>query len=160
MVTNGWLLNLTRVAAVGSGLMAGMFFVFSVAIMPALDRLGHPGGMKAMQRINDDIQTPLFLLVFLGSGAAGAALAVSSLWTWAQPGAGYRLSGGLGLIGIVALTVVYHVPRNNSLKAVSADSTAAPAEWARYLREWVPWNHVRTVASTASLVTLLLALSA
>ena len=158
---DGWLLNLTRVAAVGSGLMAGLFFVFSVAIMPALDRLGHPGGMKAMQTINDDIQTPVFLLVFLGSGAAGAALAVSSLWSWDQGGAGYRLAGGLlALIGIVVLTVVYHVPRNNSLNAVSADSTAAPAEWARHLREWVPWNHVRTVTSTASLVALLLALSA
>lgn len=35
---------------------------------------------------------------------------------------------------------MYHVPRNNSLNAVSADSTAAPAEWARYLREWVPFE--------------------
>jgi uncharacterized membrane protein len=52
------LLNLTRVAAVASGLMAGLFLVFSVAIMAALDRLAHPGAMKAMQTINDDIQKP------------------------------------------------------------------------------------------------------
>ena len=45
---DGWLLNLTRVGAVGSGLMAGLFFVFSVAIMPALDRVGHAAGVKAM----------------------------------------------------------------------------------------------------------------
>jgi uncharacterized membrane protein len=158
---DGWLLNLTRVAAVTSGVMAGVFFAFSVAIMPALDRLAHPGGMKTMQTINDDIQNPLFLLVFLGSGVAGAALAVSAIWTWDQPGGGYRLAGGLlALIGIFVLTVVYHVPRNNSLDAVNADSAGAAAEWARYLREWVPWNHVRAVASTGSLVTLLFALSA
>jgi uncharacterized membrane protein len=158
---DGWLLNLTRVAAACSGLMAGLFFVFSVAIMPALDRLAHPGGMKAMQAINEDIQNPLFLLVFLGSGAAGAALAVTSIWTWDQPGAGYRLAGGLlALIGIIVLTAVYHVPRNNDLDAVAADSAGAAEAWSRYLREWVPWNHVRTAASSASLVTLLLALSA
>lgn len=156
-----WLLNVTRVAAVCTGLMAGLFFVVSVAVMPALDRLGHPSGMKAMQAINQDIQNALFLLVFLGTGVSGAVLAVSSIWTWDQPGAGYRLAGGLlALVGIVVLTIVYHVPRNNALDAVSADSAGAAAEWARYLREWVPWNHVRTVASTASMGTLLLALSA
>jgi uncharacterized membrane protein len=157
----GWLLNLTRVGAVGSGLMAGLFFVFSVAIMPALDRLGHPGGMRAMQAINADIQNPLFLLVFLGSGVAGAALAVSAAWTWDQPGAGYRLAGGLLIaLGSLVLTVVYHVPRNDALDAVDAASSGAADEWARYVREWVPWNHVRAAASTASSIALLLALSA
>ena len=158
---DGWLLNLTRVGAVGSGMMAGLFFVFSVAIMPALDRLGHPAGMRAMQAINADIQNPLFLLVFLGSGLTGAALAVSAAWTWDQPGAGYRLAGGLLIaLGSLVLTVAYHVPRNNALDAVDAASSGAADEWARYLRKWVPANHVRTAASAASLITLLLALSA
>jgi uncharacterized membrane protein len=158
---DGWLLNLTRVGAVGSGLMAGLYFVFSVAVMPALDRLGQPAGMKAMQAINAAIQNPLFLLVFLGSGLAGGALAVSAAWTWDQPGAGYRLAGGLLIVlGSLVLTVAYHVPRNNALDAVDAASSGAAGEWARYLGDWVPANHVRAVASTASLVTLLLALSA
>jgi uncharacterized membrane protein len=158
---DGWLLNLTRFTAVTIGLMAGVFFVFSVAIMPALERMAAHDGMKAMQNINDDIQNPLFLLVFMGSGLAGAALAASTIWTWDQPGAGYRLAGGLlAFLGSLVLTVVYHVPRNNGLDAAVAGTAEGAAEWARYLREWVPWNHVRAAASTASLGTLVLALGA
>lgn len=90
-----WLLTLTRVGAIGSGLMAGFFFAFSVGVMPSLDRLDHPAGLRVMQRINADIQNPLFIVVFLGSGLAGAALAASSIWTWDQPAAGWRLAGRL-----------------------------------------------------------------
>lgn len=158
---DGWLLALTRVTAVGSGLMAGLFLAFSTAVMPGLNRLDPPEGIRAMQAINDRIQNPLFLLVFLGSGVAGVALAVSTAWTWDQSGAGWRLAGGLLVaLGSLVLTIAYHVPRNDALDAVRAGTVEAAAEWTRYLREWVPWNHVRALASTASLGALVMALRA
>jgi uncharacterized membrane protein len=39
------------------------------------------------------------------------------------------------------------VPLNNALVAVQSDSGEAVTLWARYLKEWTFWNHVRTVAS-------------
>jgi len=40
----------TTVATVGCGMVAGLFFVFSVAVMPALARLPAPSGAAAMRR--------------------------------------------------------------------------------------------------------------
>jgi uncharacterized membrane protein len=158
---DGWLLNLTRAGVVGAGMMAGVFFIFSVAIMPALRRLPDARGMPAMQKINDTIQNPWFFVVFVGTALVGAALAVSAAWTWDEPGAGLRLAGGLCyVVGAFVLTIAYHVPRNNDLDRAAADGPGAAAVSATYLDEWVPWNHVRAIASTASLILLVLALNA
>jgi len=157
---DGWLLQLTRVGVVGTGLMGGLFFIFSVCIMPALDRLPPNEGTAAMQKVNSTIQNPLFLLLFMGTGLAGAALAMSSVWTWDEPNAGLRLAGGLlYFFGVFVLTMAYHVPRNNALDAATAGTAEGDALWARFLTEWVPWNHVRAVTSIAAAITLTLALT-
>jgi uncharacterized membrane protein len=156
---DGWLVVLVGAGAVGSGLMAGLFFAFSAAVMPALRQLAPSGGIAAMQAINRAILNPNFLLVFMGTTVVAAALAVTALWTWDDGGAELRLAGGLSyVIGVFLLTAAYHVPRNNALDQVAADDPAPESKWATYLAEWVPWNHVRTLASLASLVLFVVAL--
>ena len=156
---DAWLRILTIVGALTTGLMAGLYFAFSTAVMPALARLDRGQGLEAMQRINRAILNPLFLVTFLASGLAGVALAVSAAWTWAQAGAELRLAGGLlAFFGGLVLTAAFHVPRNNALEAVGRGTAEGDAEWARYLREWVPANHLRALACTLSLALLLLAL--
>jgi uncharacterized membrane protein len=154
-----WLSTLTVVGAATTGLMAGLYFAFSISVLPALARLDGDDGLAAMQHINRVILNPLFLTVFLGCGLSGAVLAISSIWTWDQPGAGLRLGGGLvAFAGNLVLTAAYHVPRNNAIDTVEAGTAAGRKEWARYQREWVPANHLRGIACTLALVLLLLAL--
>jgi uncharacterized membrane protein len=64
----------------------------------------------------------------------------------------------LYLAGCMAVTMVLNVPLNNALAAVAADSAEGTAIWSRYLAEWVPWNHVRTVACLASCASFIQAL--
>ena len=64
-IVDGFLFTLTFVTALGCGLIAGLFFVFSVAVMQALARLPAAGGIAAMQSINSAMLNPLFLPVFL-----------------------------------------------------------------------------------------------
>jgi uncharacterized membrane protein len=155
---NLWLLNLVRAGAIGCGLMAGLFFAFSAAVMPALRRLQPSSGLAAMQAINRSILNPLFMLVFVGTALVAAALAVSTAWTWDDGGAALRLAGGLCyLIGVFGLTAAYHVPRNNAIDTLDPSNEASVAKWSTYLAEWVPWNHVRAAASTASLVLFVIA---
>jgi uncharacterized membrane protein len=155
---NLWLLNLVRAGAVGSGLMAGLFFAFSVSVMPALRRLSPSSGLATMQAINRAILNPVFMLVFIGTTLVAAALAVSTLWTWDEGGAALRLAGGLCyLIGAFGITAAYHVPRNNAIDTLDPTSETSAAKWSTYLAEWVPWNHVRAAASTASLILLVVA---
>jgi uncharacterized membrane protein len=51
-IADALLFTFTLVAALGSGLMAGLFFAFSVSVMKTLARLPSGEGIAAMQCIN------------------------------------------------------------------------------------------------------------
>jgi uncharacterized membrane protein len=65
---------LTVLAALGAGLVAGIFFAFSTFIMAALARLPAEGGIAAMQSINVAVLNPLFFLAFFGTAAIALVL--------------------------------------------------------------------------------------
>lgn len=52
MITMNLVDALVFVTVIGSGLMAGTFFVFSIAVMKALARISPQAGIAAMQAIN------------------------------------------------------------------------------------------------------------
>lgn len=144
---------LLLLSTLGSGLMAGLFFVFSVAVMKALAALPPPQGIAAMQSINRVILNPIFLAVFLGSGAL--SLAVIAL-AWRAP---WALAGALlYLLGSIGVTMRFNVPRNNALDRVDPGSVQGAALWRDYLVTWTAWNHVRTLACAAALVCFAIAL--
>ena len=74
-------------SAVGCGLLAGLYFAFSAFIMTALGRIGQAAGIAAMNAINVAIVQSLFMPIFLATTAASAALAVTALLRWGEPGA-------------------------------------------------------------------------
>ncbi|MBW4671363.1 MAG: DUF1772 domain-containing protein [Cyanomargarita calcarea GSE-NOS-MK-12-04C] len=146
-------------AVLGCGLMAGVFFAFSTFVMSALARLQPTQGITAMQAINITVINPLFMVVFLGTGAACILLLVSSLSKWYQPGAVYLLLGCLFyLIGTLGVTIVFNVPMNEALAKVEASSSDGASLWASYLTNWTFWNHVRTTAALAAAASLTIAL--
>jgi uncharacterized membrane protein len=156
---DGWLFLLTLFAALGCGLMAGVFFAFSAFVMKAFARLPPGEGMAAMQSVNVAVLNPLFLSVFLGTAVACAVAVVYSLLRWHEPGAVYRLAGGLlYLVGTFLVTMVFNVPRNNALASVSPADLDGTKLWASYQTSWTAWNHVRTVAALAAAAALTLAL--
>jgi uncharacterized membrane protein len=83
------LFALTLFAALGCGLMSGVFFAFSVCVMKALYRLVPSAGIAAMQSINVVIVNPLFLTVFVGTTAACVLLMIIALFSWHDPAAIY-----------------------------------------------------------------------
>src|SRR4051812_1686146 len=92
-------------AALGSALIAGVFFAFSTFIMAALARLPPAQAIAAMQAINVTVLNPWFLGVFVGTAIACFALAISSLLHWGEPGATACLVGSLlYLVGSFAVT--------------------------------------------------------
>ena len=158
-MSDGLLRVLTLIAALGSGLMAGFFFAFSVSVMKALGRLPPAQGIAAMQSINVVVINPVFLIAFFGTAAACVAVAISALSTWQEPGAAYLIAGALlYLAGSFLVTIVFNVPRNDALAAVDPSSVAGAALWASYLTAWTAWNHVRTAAALAAAAALSIAL--
>ena len=136
-------------AAIGCGLLAGLYFAFSTFIMTALGRIGQVSGITAMNAINTVIVQSLFMPLFLGTTLASLLLAIAAAFRWGEPGAAAMLAGGLlYVIGMFVCTAVFNVPLNNALAAVDPASMEAASLWARYLTDWTLWNHVRTVSST------------
>ncbi|HMJ51238.1 MAG TPA: anthrone oxygenase family protein [Polyangiaceae bacterium] len=145
----------TVLAALGSGLMAGFFFAFSVCVMKALGKLPPEQGIAAMQSINVVVINPVFLTVFLGTGVACAVGILQSLLRWQDSGAACLLAGGaLYLLGAILVTMVFNVPRNNALAGLAPTSAEGAKLWAAYLSSWTAWNHVRTMASLAAAALL------
>jgi uncharacterized membrane protein len=139
------------VAAVGSGLMAGFFFAFSICVMRALGALPPAQGIGAMQSINVAVLNPWFLSVFFGMAALAMFLIVAALLRWLEPGAACVLAGGLlYLLGTFVVTMLFNVPRNTALAGTAATSADGAALWANYLTAWTRWNHVRTIAALAA----------
>ena len=147
----GLLVVLTFLSALGSGLIAGVFFAFSAFVMTALGRLPPDQGMAAMQSINVAVLNPWFFAAFFGTAALCAVLAIAALFRWSAPGAFLLLAGSLlYLVGTVLVTVRLNVPLNDALAAAEPASAEAASLWTRYLAEWTRWNHVRTAASLAA----------
>lgn len=160
MIMNSLLIWSSILALVGSGVMAGLFFVFSNTIMSALGKTPPNQGAAAMQLINVVIVNPVFLLFFMGTGVLHVASMGLSLMHNGMSGSLWVLGGGaLYLVGGLFVTIQFNVPLNESLAALDMEDVANADMWHEYLNRWVPWNHVRTFATIGSTLLGCIALS-
>ena len=152
--------GLTLAAALGAGLVAGIFFAFSAFIMAALGRLRPENGISAMQSINVVVLNPVFFFVFCGTAIAALILAIAALAGWSPSRSLYLLAGALlYLAGTIFVTMAFNVPLNNRLASVGAKSAEGASVWNTYLSAWTAWNHVRTIAALAACAAFIMALS-
>jgi uncharacterized membrane protein len=140
--------------AIGCGIIGGLFFAFSTFIMTALGRLDQADGAAAMNSINAVILRSLFMPVFFGTTLAVLALAAIGAMRWSDPGGIATAAGGaIYVLGMFVVTMAFNVPLNNALAR-----SPTPETWARYLRVWTAWNHVRTLASLVAAILFTCAL--
>lgn len=138
-------------AAMGCGLIAGLYFAFSAFVMTALGRIDQVHGIAAMNAINSTILRSLFMPLFWGTTGASILLAGFAAIRWSEPGAAVMLvGGGVYVAGMFGVTVFRNVPLNNALAQAEAAGADLSPIWARYLEDWTAWNHVRMVASTVA----------
>ncbi|MGO4338475.1 DUF1772 domain-containing protein [Labrys sp. KB_33_2] len=149
----------TFMAAVGSGLVAGIFFAFSNFVMPALGRVAPASGIAAMQAINVTVINPGFMLAFMGTAVLCLGLALGS-WFWLGDWSGKLLLAAslVYLVGCVGVTMALNVPLNDALAAAQPETAQASELWQRFLVDWTFWNSVRTAASTVAMMLFTLVL--
>jgi uncharacterized membrane protein len=158
---DGFLFGLTLVAVVGAGLVGGVFFAFSNFVMKALGRLRPSEGAAAMQSINITVITPTFMTALFGMGLVSLVLIGWGLADLDEPYAGWLIAAGvIYVIGEIATTGAYHVPRNNALARVDPESEEGARVWSTYQVEWTRMNHVRTVSGLAACALFAVALQA
>ena len=145
-------------AVVGSGVVSGLLFIFSNAVLPALARQGPDAGAAAMVAINALILNPLFFLFFMGTAVLGLAASGVALATSHEARFLILAAGASYLVGVFLVTSVVNVPLNDQLAAVVPGTEEARAFWTLYLHRWTRWNTVRTGAGILAAVLFALAL--
>lgn len=146
------------VAAVAAGMVSGLFFAFSCAVMPALRRTSDQVFVEVMQRVNAAIQNGWFLAVFLG---APLAMGLTAMLARDEGRIQVLVEVALVLyLAMVAVTRIFNIRRNNELAEVESDLNAAGLAVARrgFEGPWNRWNNVRTLLSVASVCCLVWAL--
>ena len=145
-------------ATLSTGLVAGVFYAYSVSVDLGLAAQPDESYVATMQAINERIQNPLFFAGFFGAVLFQLAALVVHL-----PRARSRrfhmilLACLLYIGGGFLLTAFVNVPMNDQLATVDPDAPARVLSQAReaYEGPWDFWNGVRTVFSTLSFVALI-----
>ena len=150
--TTRWLL---LSGVMGAGLLSGLYFIFSFCIMWALNEQTPTSAIATMNAINAVIVNPPFIAVFMGT----PFVCVWLLYRCSKEGSpdnAYAAAGALVLlVGELMLTVVVHIPKNDALAAYTPGSLIDDADvWAEYYTTWTAWNHVRMLASIATVALL------
>eukprot|EP00392_Amoebophrya_sp_AT5.2_P004211 g4219.t1 len=157
----------------GSGVLAGLYFIFSICVMPALDQLDEKTAITVMNTINVVIINPAFMLVFMGTPLLAVLFGLATLancwWTKGAAPSNNPLAiaesrrGGkelyyamlavgvlLIVIGEFGITAGINVPLNDALADVENKKTQMT--WKEYSKPWTFWNSVR--GTNAALATL------
>ena len=146
-------------AAIGSGLVAGIFFAFSTFIMAAFSRIPAEQGIAAMNSINVTIVRSPFMALFVPTAMLCIVISVLALMNWRGGASALMLAGAaLYVLASFLSTIIFNVPMNDALARVGGSGTEAAALWATYLKDWTWWNHVRTIASLLASVAFVRAL--
>jgi uncharacterized membrane protein len=145
-------------ATLTTGLVAGVFYAYSVSVDPGLAAQSDASYIATMQEINERIQNPLFFASFIGAVLFLLAALVVHL---------PRLRSGRFLLislacllyigGGFLLTAFINVPMNNQLATVDPEAPALVLSRAReaYEGPWDFWNGVRTIFSTVAFLSLI-----
>ncbi|GAA1295020.1 membrane protein [Planotetraspora silvatica] len=145
-------------ATMATGLMAGLFYAFTIAVMPGLAASDDRTYVVAMRRINIAIQNGWFGIAFAGSLLLTLAAALLHLGEPELPWLGAAfVSYGLVLV----LTFSVNIPLNVALDKVDEAGRAAEhaAARERFETKWVRWNLARTLLNVAAFGFLIWALA-
>ncbi|MEV0391327.1 anthrone oxygenase family protein [Nonomuraea sp. NPDC050643] len=133
---------LALITLVLHGSLTGLFYTFSMSVIPGLNAIEPAQAEAAMRGINKKILNPWLYLVFLGSPIAALvagflADAPAAIWFFA--------AAAVSFVGSFLVTMAVNVPMNNAIDA-------GTMSWKDYAPRWTAWNTLRAVASAAGLV--------
>ena len=143
-----------------TGLSAGLFYAWSVSVIPGTRSLVDITYLKSMQSINRAILNPAFFLIFIGSPLTLAASTIQQINT-GTPFYFLLAATIVYMLGTFGVTVFGNVPLNDALDVLNlAELKEAKLVEFRtsYEQEWNRLHLIRTVFAVLSFLLSLLAL--
>jgi uncharacterized membrane protein len=143
-----------------SGLMAGLFYAWSISVTPGLARVNDMNYLQAFQSMNRAILNPVFFIVFMGLPVL--LLLLSYLF--------YSSEISLQFVFVISTTVVYitgvmgvtifgNIPLNNALESLNIQSMNHEQMTTFRLgfeSKWNKLNIIRTICSSLSFLLLII----
>ncbi len=142
-----WTAAVLIAATVTMGWMAGLFYAYSMSVMPGLARVSDSAFVGVMKRINVAILNGWFALGFAG---AGVLTALGAVLTVGEPAFVWVLAALVLYIGQLGVTFGVNIPLNNALEAAPLETANAETRRA-FEAKWVRFNHIRAVLCTLAL---------
>ncbi|AZL11035.1 MAG: anthrone oxygenase family protein [Brevibacterium aurantiacum] len=141
------------IAIVLNGLLAGLFFAFSIAIIPGLRRVDDSTYVRSFRAINTAILNLVFLLAFCLAPLSAVTAVVLRLWSGGSGPVMWLVIAAVCSVLTFLITASANVRLNNGLDRAAVDTETQRGE-ARVAFEarWNRWNHVRSLTSIAALV--------
>ncbi len=144
-----------------TGLLAGVFYAFSVAIVPALRSMKGAQHIAAMQSINVKIENPVFFLSFFGPTFL---LPLAAFLHRGMPQFGLLVAASvLHIVGSNGVTLAGDIPLNNKLAKIDvnhlseAEADQIRKEFQRPGSPWMNFHNIRTLAAIAATALAFLA---
>lgn len=148
-------------ATTTTAMLAGIFYGWSVSVIPGIAKLSNTEYLNAFQAMNRAILNPLFFLVFMGTVLL---LPLAAYLNYSQP-ASMRFwlivaAAVLYIVGTFGITMFANVPMNEALdKFNMATASEEAKEMQRTIFEG-PWNrlhHIRTFIGIVATVLMIIA---
>jgi len=140
-----------------SGLMAGLFYSWSISVTPGLAKINDLSYLQAFQSMNRAILNPLFFIVFFGLVVLLPVLSYLSFQTSIGNQFWYLiLATILYFVGIIGVTIVGNIPLNNALETLQIESMT-PEQMDEFRKGFESkWNRLNLIRAISSSLTFLL----
>ena len=142
-----------------TGLSAGLFYAWSVSVIPGTQKITDTSYLETMQSINRAILNPAFFLVFFGSmvfltAASIYQFNVNKFAFWLMLSASITY-----LIGTLGVTGLGNVPLNNQLEELKLGllSNTKLSEFRRFYE--TNWNRLHWIRTACAIISFFLAVA-
>jgi uncharacterized membrane protein len=143
-----------------TGLIAGLFYAWSISVTPGLARVSDANYLQAFQSMNRAILNPIFFIAFMG---LVILLPLLSYMYYSSPESTqfwFILSAAvLYLAGVMAVTIFGNVPMNNTLEVFQVGSMSSDQMESFRLgfeKKWNSLNMIRTICSSLSFILMIM----
>ena len=152
---------LLTIATVFAGLMAGLFYTWSISVTNGLAQVNDHNYLNAFQAMNRAILNPAFFIAFFGQAILLPIL--THQYYHASSPSTFRLvliAMLLYWLGCMAVTMFGNVPLNNTLEVLQVELMTPHKRLDFRLgfeQKWNRLNWIRTISTLFSLICLIIA---
>ncbi|MAI86795.1 MAG: hypothetical protein CMF99_06505 [Candidatus Marinimicrobia bacterium] len=149
------LLWIDDIAIICFGFIGGVYFAFSFFVMHSFKKINHLEAIRIMNSINSVILKSPFMFLFFFSSFIAAILFLKNLISF-KIIYNQVLSSLIFLGGMLLCTATKNVPLNKKLANFNDRTSDPEIEWDYYYKNWIKWNHIRTVSCFVAMVLLVI----